>query len=490
MAPQFLVAPPLSESLRLIFIAALLIFLFFLAKWKKFVYAIFILYLNIANLLIVHVYLHWGYNGGLTNRFGVALESPTSETLEYLNSYLDFRDFLLLIYTSLVYILLYVFLKHYRHSFKIIKYIGLTIAVSILFVLSVFKNPFKIDPLGIPWEYYQAKRYLIYPKERASYLKNLPAKHKVYKGLYSKIVIIQGESVNKNHMSLYGYKYTTTPFFDQRINKKSFYKFNAISPANQTRLSVPLMNTPARVGNFMEPYMHSRSLVGDFGGSGFKTYWISGQRSFGMTNATIGSLGMEADERYYANLEGKNSTDIILVDHLKKIGFQAGREMYFFHLIGSHFEYEKRYTSDKSLFSNPKNIIEKYDNSIFYTDFILQQIITYFENMYKKENILFVYSSDHGEVVDKKRYGHGFVPPFKEEFEVPFIIYSSCNNPRIDQINEMNKKNMINLESLFDIVEYVAGLKDNINISFSTKVNCLEPEAIYDYKKLHYDNDK
>ncbi len=446
----------------------------------------FIIYLNLASLAIFHTFVHWGYNGSL--RWAVMLESPESETVEYFQTHLDWRDGFLFLYVLVIYYVLYKIIKHYKHSFRILKYIGLLVSVSIIFLLSLVQNPFKIEPLGIPWEYTKAKEYLIYPKKRIEKLSALfDQKPLVYHGKYDKIIIIQGESASKHHMSLYGYNKKTTPFFDSlKEGNKYFYVFDAIAPANQTRLSVPLINTPATVHNFLKRYMENLSLIGDFRRYGFKTYCISGQRSYGMTNITIGSMCQEADISFFANLEGKNITDQILVDYVKKNRSFRQKEMYFFHLIGSHFDYNKRYTKDIRLIKKPRNTVEEYDNSIYFTDYVIGQLYNFFVKKFPNQNILLVYTSDHGEMVSNQEAGHGYTPPYKEEYDVPFVIFSSVSNPRIDEIVEMNKKGMINLESLFEILEYVTGLKNDLKISYSKDVNCLEPENIYNYDELSY----
>ena len=486
MLPLFIAAPPLSESKRLILLVALFVFLIFLAKFSKYVWAMFIIYLNFASLAIFHTFVHWGYDGNL--RWAVMLESPERETVEYFQTHLDWRDGLLVFYVLLILYFLYKIIKHYKHSFKILKYFGLLLSISIIFMLSLVQNPFKIEPLGIPWEYIKAKEYLIYPKKRIEKLSMLfDKKPLAYHGEYDKIIIIQGESASRHHMSVYGYDVKTTPFFDSLKEKTDhFFIFDAIAPANQTRLSVPLINTPATVHNFLKAYMGNLSLIGNFRRHGFKTYCISGQRAYGMTNITIGSMCQEADETFFADLEGKRVTDLMLVDYMKKNRDFQRKEMYFFHLIGSHFDYNKRYTKKIRLIKNPHNTLEEYDNTIFFTDYVIKQIYDFFIKKFPDQNILLVYTSDHGEMVGKQEAGHGYVPPFKEEYDVPFIIYSSSTNPRLQEITEMNKKGLINLESLFEIVEYVAGLKDTLKVSYSKDVNCLEPENIYNYDELSY----
>jgi len=160
--------------------------------------------------------------------------------------------------------------------------------------------------------------------------------------------------------------------------------------------------------------------------------------------------------------------------------------MYLIHLIGSHSKYTTRYPKNITLFKNTTTIQEEYDNSIFYTDYILKNIFYYFKNKFQNKKILFVYISDHGEVVNKDKNGHGFLPPFKDEYEAPFILYRTIKNNRINELYQSNKKGYFNLENLNYIVEYISGMRNNARISYSNKVFALEPKYIFNYDKLDF----
>ncbi len=110
------------------------------------------------------------------------------------------------------------------------------------------------------------------------------------------------------------------------------------------------------------------------------------------------------------------------------------------HLIGSHADYEKRYPKENALYKKPSTIEQKYDNTIFYTNSIIQNIVAYFSSHFPKAKILYIYLSDHGVVVNKNRYGHGFLPPFRDEYDTPFLIHSTAANKRIEKLYKENSK--------------------------------------------------
>ena len=78
---------------------------------------------------------------------------------------------------------------------------------------------------------------------------------------------------------------------------------------------------------------------------------------------------------------------------------------------------EERMTSDSLL-------INAYDNSILYTDWVLSSIIDVIDQPDVVSSFVFV--SDHGEHISKDGAGHGGnCSPLKEEYHVPFIFWWS-----------------------------------------------------------------
>ena len=78
---------------------------------------------------------------------------------------------------------------------------------------------------------------------------------------------------------------------------------------------------------------------------------------------------------------------------------------------------------------NQQELINAYDNTIVYTDYILHSLIDTLNAMKDyKSAMLFV--SDHGESLGEKNlYMHGIpisLAP-KEQYEIPFLVWTSSN---------------------------------------------------------------
>jgi len=475
---------------RLVEVLVMLFLLFLLSKLSKYIFAVVASYLIITITIITHIGIHWG-SKGIISRIEVALLSPPQETIEYLKSYIGLADFFLLVYVCIGFYFIYKLLKNYSNKLKIVRIIAFIFFVSsTLTVATFYKNPFtKILPLNLVYSYEEALKWKTLVKEREKYIKTINTKNKLQtltKNIfqYNKVIIVIGESANKNHMGVYGYNIDTTPFLSHVIKKENWFKFNVIAPANQTRYAVPLALTNATVKDFHR-FVHSESLVSVFKTYKYKTYWISNQAKVGKHETYISSIANESDIEIIKNpdwLTAKIQTDKNILDILKTIKSNKNKEMYMIHLLGSHHHYKDRYPDEEHvLMQNSKNIINEYDNSIYYTDYIIQKIF----NKFKDEKLLLIYFSDHSELISLNKHGHGFLPPYKDEFEIPLIIYSSLQNKNLQDISLVNKNKIINTESFNHLVMYIMGIEqNNTNISFQKDIFSLDPKNIFDFDKL------
>jgi len=480
MLPQFIMSPTMYHGMVMILLVVLLILL---SKVSKIIFLAFILYINLVNIFQSNIAIHWGkYTGNLSPRIDVAAQSPLYEAWEYLHSYVDYRDYVMILYTFSVIFIAFKFIISHKHTFKIIKLLSLVLVMPLMFLL------YYQEPLSIVSKYYNTpQRYKII-SERKFFLHKTNFEKKINKSLniYDKIIIIQGEAVNKHHMGIYGYDINTTPFLNMLMKDDKLYKFNAISPSNQTRYSIPMIYTKSHVSDFYNTFIHSKSILTDFKQYGYKTYWISNQGKKGKYNDYIANVAFEADVSTFFNKGSVSGvkTDIVMKNYLDKLKINRKNELYVFHLIGSHNFYFNRYLKKHSLYTEPKTIIEVYDNTIYFTDFIIKNIITFFKKLNQK--ILIIYLSDHGEVINVKKHGHGYYPSYKDEYEIPFLIYSSIDNKRIDELFKKNKKHYFNVENFNYLLKYISGVSNDLNISYSSIVFSVDPKNILNYEKINF----
>ncbi|BBG65165.1 integral membrane protein [Hydrogenimonas sp.] len=461
--------------------------LWLISKVNKLLFSVFAFITLFISAIGIHIYYHWG-DLRLSSRLEVALLSPHEETMEYLQTYINWVDIIAILYFIIGSYLLYFLFKKRNNFLKIVKVSSLVLLLIIFSTLSLLINPVeRITPFNLISIVEEANKWQSLIGQRKKFLQQRKHKYNLSELPYDKIVIIIGESANRYHMSVYGYNRKTTPFLDSLKNRGvGFYFNNIFSPANSTRYAIPLELTSAKVEHFFD-FLVSESIITVLNDIGYKTYWISNQSMVGEHDTYITSIANEANitqilNAFYTDQKSEKSVpDEILLKYLDKFKPESSKKQaFFFHLMGSHAMYERRCPENRRFIKSPQNMIDNYDNSVYYTDFVLSQIYERF----KKANTLFIYISDHGEYFGKVRHGHGSLKGYKDEFNIPFIAISSSFNPRLSSLYELNKIKSINMESFYDIVLYLLGLKEELEEINNTKVITVSPSDIVNYTDL------
>jgi len=464
--------------------------LFLFSKLNKLAFASISLFVLVFTSVVLHITLHWGA-GNLPARMQAVLLSPAYEIEGYIRSYFNGFDIAIILYIFLGLFFLYLYLSKYKATYHAVKHSSLLLLTIAIVIVSKTNYLQAMAPYSYIPDLIEASAWKVVLTEREAYLASLNYKqNSIKEGVlkYDKVVVVMGESVNKHHMGVYGYKVPTTPFLTRLVKNENNAVFNnVISPSNQTRYAIPVSLTGATVKSF-DDFVRSKSVISIFKEYGYKTYWLSNQYMAGMHDSYVSSIANEADVTrtsnfvYEAGGRADSSFDMILLDYLEDAGIDGTeRELYFFHLLGSHFQYTRRYPEGSGVYPNPANTVEEYDNTVHYTDTLLGEIY----NKFKGKKTLFVYIADHAEVVDIDKRGHGFSPPFKDEFDIPLIVLSSEYNERLVEMKKANDKELFNAESFSELLQYLAGVaSDRATISNRSQVISLEPNNVVDYDSL------
>jgi heptose-I-phosphate ethanolaminephosphotransferase len=254
-------------------------------------------------------------------------------------------------------------------------------------------------------------------------------------------VLVIGESVNRNHLALYGYHRNTTPKLSER-NDLFVYQ-DVISPYAHTLEALFAFYTDASSEN-KKTINESITLLDVFSSAGFTTFWLSNQSPVGVYDNSIFNLAQTAENVKFVNkssgsslLESqvKKSYDELLLPELSKILANNGENLFItVHLMGSHAAYSSRYPPKFEYFKNAANkkqkIINHYDNSLIYTDFILDSMLNLLNKFSSNANTIstLVYCADHGDNVfdynnTAGRDASGYLPDCN--VEIPLIIWLS-----------------------------------------------------------------
>lgn len=156
---------------------------------------------------------------------------------------------------------------------------------------SIEKIKLRMEP-AVPWQiivgylHYREQlanmQELLEQNDRIPPLQNLQDAHADQP---STLVLVIGESTNRQHMSLYGYGRATTPRLDAMRNELLIFN-NVVSPRPYTIETLQQVLTFADQEN-PDLYLTQPSLMNMMKQAGYKTYWITNQQTMTKRNTML-----------------------------------------------------------------------------------------------------------------------------------------------------------------------------------------------------------
>lgn len=246
------------------------------------------------------------------------------------------------------------------------------------------------------------------------------------------VVLVIGETSRAINWQQAGYTRETTPLLSATPGI-TFYT-DCMSQSNTTHKSVPILLSPATADTYDVLY-HSKGLAAAYHEAGYRTAFVSNEpRNKSFTDY----LGEQADEAIF--LRDKYSgapMDSMLLPEVERILAEADDNLLLIiHTYGSHSTYSDRYLPSHSHFRPDKVIkatrdnrhilINAYDNTIRYTDYILHGIITRLRDLHRPAAMIYI--SDHGEDIyddDRHLFLHASPWPTYYQLHVPLLTWTS-----------------------------------------------------------------
>lgn len=335
--------------------------------------------------------------------------------------------------------------------FSIISSLSLLFMIIMAFVnasnwLWIDKNSKILGGLAMPWSY-SVNISLFYIHQSQKNQKEILLPDAVVKdNKKSVVVLVIGESARRENFSLYGYRKNTNPLLSKLPN---VYHFNANSNATYTTAGVKSILEYKDTGDLTEilpNYLHRNNV---------EVIWRT--TNWGEPPVHIKNYQDRAFLSKECKGEGCNYDEILLSGLKEQIlNSKKNKILIILHTSTSHGPtYSKKYPSQFEKFKPVCNSVElancsqtelmnAYDNTIVYTDYILSKVIEDLKtlNGYQKA-MLFV--SDHGESLGEKNlYMHGLplsMAP-KEQYEIPFIVWTSDNSKQLKTNKELSQHNV------------------------------------------------
>lgn len=301
-------------------------------------------------------------------------------------------------------------------------------------------------------------------------------------------VLVIGESGRYGNYSLNGYNRPTSPLLDKQENLVSYSK--VLTTSNLTNIAIQQILTRATPDNPNIAYKE-KALPDAFIECGFNTAWLASQSS---SDRFVKRITADMDYTFFSttDFDSADNYDGKLLPHLDSVlSRNKQKQLIVIHTLGSHFRYNARYPESFCRFtpslhentgydvvspSNKEVLVNSYDNSICYTDYVLNEIIRKVDD--EKAVSAVVYLSDHAENLydDERNLAvHGNTEPSIYELHIPLFIWTSAayRNARPEKAEaiENHKEKKVSTSNLFHSFLDIAGIsypEENREQSFAS----------------------
>lgn len=301
--------------------------------------------------------------------------------------------------------------------------------------LWIDKNSKQLGGLAMPW-CYTVNISLFYIHQHQKNKKEILLPDATIKdNEKSVMVLVIGESARKQNFSLYGYDKNTNPLLSQTPD---VFHFDATSCATYTTAGVKCILEHANTSDLYEilPNYLFRNNI--------EVIW----RTTNWGEPPVHVENYQNRESLMQKCEGEGCHyDEVLLAGLKEeiLASKKNKILIILHTSTSHGPtYSKKYPPQLEAFTpvcnsvelgncSREELINAYDNTIVYTDYILYNLIEELKQLQEHKSAM-IFVSDHGESLGEKNlYMHGLplsIAP-KEQYEIPFIVWLSDSSKQL-----------------------------------------------------------
>jgi lipid A ethanolaminephosphotransferase len=397
------------------------------------------------------------------NTYGVIIDKSMignvlNTNYEESSSFISFSLFLYVILLGVLPSLLIFKIKYKKVKIKpfLIKVsIALVFLLTLVYVnainwLWIDKNSKSLGALVMPWSYVvNTNRYFIHKNQKSK--KQILLKDATIKDNEKSItVLVIGESARSNNFSLYGYPKNTNPLLSKIEN---IHHFNAESCATYTTAGVKCILDHKETNKLYEilpNYLHRNNV---------DVIW----RTTNWGEPTV-NINIYQDREKFKNIceKEKYDYDEVLLTKLKDriLASKKNKILIVLHTSTSHGPtYYKKYPARFEKFTpvcksvvladcTQEELMNAYDNTILYTDYILASLINELKQLETYKSAM-IFISDHGESLGENNlYMHGIpksIAP-KEQLDIPFIVWTS------DETKKLKNNKLLSQHNIFHSV--------------------------------------
>lgn len=348
--------------------------------------------------------------------------------------------------------------KYLLTSFFTLLFIGVLAFINSSNWLWIDKNSKQLGGLAMPWSYSVNLALFYKHKSEANQKEILLPNLKIKNKEKAVVILVIGESARRQNFSLYGYNKPTNPLLS-KVSNLNIFEANSCSTYTTASLKCILEHTNTNeLYEILPNYLHRNQI---------EVIW----RTTNWGEPPLHISNIQNRETLLPFYKGKDNTyDEILTAGLKEqiLASKKDKILIVLHTSTSHGPtYNKKYPPQFEIFKpvcnsvelfkcSNQELINAYDNTIIYTDFILNQIINQLKTLENFQSTM-IYLSDHGESLGEKNlYMHGVPMSFapKEQYEIPFMVWTSSNSKKLKPNKQLSQNhvfhsvlNFLSLES-------------------------------------------
>ncbi|EIM0331766.1 phosphoethanolamine--lipid A transferase [Campylobacter coli] len=263
------------------------------------------------------------------------------------------------------------------------------------------------------------------------------------------LVLVVGETARAANYSLGGYAKNDTNFYTKKDNVVFFDNFSSCGTA--TAVSLPCMFSLSKRENYSSSEFQENAMDVLYK-TGVDTAWFD--------NNSGGCKGV-CDRLAYKQKLSSDLDENLLAPFKEKLNHLSDQNIIVLHLQGSHGPaYYKRYPNEFKKFiptcdtnelskCDSEALINTYDNTLLYTDYLLSEIIKLLKEKKDYESSL-IYLSDHGESLGENGiYLHGMPYAIAPSYQthIPVIFWS--NDKKLMMTAQNHKGLKLSQDNLF-----------------------------------------
>ena len=347
------------------------------------------------------------------------------------------------------------------------------IALSLMFMLSlayanspnwlwIDKHSKTLGALVMPWSYVvNTSRFFIHKNQENKQQILLP-NATIKDNEKSIVVLVIGESARSENFSLYGYEKNTNPLLSKIDNVHSY---KAESCATYTTAGIKCILEYQNTGKLFEilPNYLFRNNV--------EVIWRT--TNWGEPTVKIENYQSKGDLKQECKGEGCEYDEVLLSGLLEQVlASEKNKILLVLHTSTSHGPtYYKKYPQQFKKYipvcesvelakCTQEELINAYDNTIVYTDYILATLIDELKQL-EDYNSSMIYISDHGESLGENNlYLHGIpasIAP-KEQLDIPFIVWVSDESRDLKDNEILSQHNIFH--SILDFLKIESSIYD------------------------------